>query len=229
MTVENQTGKGSIYSTHMVAFQEHSQLSVVTIQKIKLEGTRRRSLEHPEAETITISVDPTKEPSLLLDSMPSEGSYLDPFPVETEYLAWAIFRIFRKINAPDQVFPPYSAWKIQVRTSCSEEPVERTFVTYLLPIPAKVTDFSTVNQYLLYMQKLAEEVDMLHVNVTLDVRAAVNAYKLCWNYPERLKNVLIHRGDFIFLKENFNVIGKIVEGSGFNDTACQVGVCFSGS
>ena len=149
--------------------------------------------------------------------------------METEYLAWAIFRIFRKINAPDKVFPPYSAWKIQVRASCSEEPVEKTAVTYLLPIPAKVTDFSTVNQYLLYMQKLAEEVDMLHVNVTLHVRAAVNAYKLCWNYPERFKNVLIHLGDFIFLKKNFNVIGKIVEGSGFDDTACQVGVCFSGS
>ena len=68
------------------------------------------------------------------------------------------------------------------------------------------------------MQKLAEEVNMPYVSVMLDVGAAVNAYKLCWNYPERFKNVLIHLGDFHFLKENFNVIGKIVEGSGFDDT-----------
>ena len=50
------------------------------------------------------------------------------------------------------------------------------------------------------MQKLAEEVNMLYVSVMLDVGAAVNAYKLCWNYPERFKNVLIHLGDFHFLK-----------------------------
>ena len=142
MTVETQTGKGSIHSTHMVAFQEHSQLSVVMKQKIEMERTCRRSLQHPEAETITISTNPKKEPSLLLNSIPSEGSYLDPFPMEAEYLVWAIFR---KINAPDQVFPSYSAWKTQVRTSCSVEPVQKTAVIYLPPIPAKVTDFSTIN------------------------------------------------------------------------------------
>ena len=63
MTVETQTGKGSIHSTYMVAFQEHSQLSVVTKQKIEMERTCRRSLQHPEAETITISA--TQRKSLL--------------------------------------------------------------------------------------------------------------------------------------------------------------------
>ena len=69
---------------------------------------------------------------------------------------------------------------------------------------------------------------MPYVNATLDVGAAVNAYKLCWNYPERFKNVLIHLSYFHFLKTNFNVIGKIVEGSGSDDTAFQGGVCSSG-
>ena len=49
MTVETQAGKGSIHSTRMVAFQEHSQFSVVAKQKVELERTRRRSLQHPEA------------------------------------------------------------------------------------------------------------------------------------------------------------------------------------
>ena len=35
------------------------------------------------------------------------------------------------------------------------------------------------------MQKLVEEVNMPYVNVTLDVGAAMNAYKLWWNYPKR--------------------------------------------
>ena len=40
---------------------------------------------------------------------------------------------------------------------------------------------------------------------------------------------MIHLGDFHFLKENFNVIGRIIEGSGFDDTVFQAEVCSSGS
>ena len=79
------------------------------------------------------------------------------------------------------------------------------------------------------MQKMAEEVNMPYVSVTSDVGATINAYKLCWNYPERVKNVLIHLADFHFLKENFNVIGRISEGSGFDDTVFQAEVCSLGS
>ena len=61
--------------------------------------------------------------------------------------------------------------------------MQKTIVTYLPPIPSKVTDFDTIEQYLMYMQKLAEEVNMTYVNVTLE--AAMNAYKMCWNCPER--------------------------------------------
>ena len=50
-----------------------------------------------------------------------------------------------------------------MRTSCSVEPVQKTTVSFLSP------DFGTINQQLLYVQKLAEEVNMLYVNVTLDV------------------------------------------------------------
>ena len=67
------------------------------------------------------------------------------------------------------------------------------------------------------------------MNITLDFGTAVNAYNLCWNYPERIKNALVHISDFQFLKENFNVIGRIIEGSGFDFIVFQVEVCYSGS
>ena len=38
---------------------------------------------------------------------------------------------------------------------------------------------------------------------------------------------MIHLGDFHFLKENFNVIGRIIEGSGFSDTFFQAEICSS--
>ena len=116
-----------------------------------------------------------------------------------------------------QISPSFAAWKTQTRTSNSLDPVQKTIVTYLPRIPSKVADFNTIDQFLVCMKKLAEEINIPYVNVTLDVEAAMNAYKLCWNYPVRFKNVLIHLRDFHFLKKNFSVIGRIIEGSGLDD------------
>ena len=102
-------------------------------------------------------------------------------------------------------------------------------MTYLPPIDAKVTEFSTINQYLSYMQKLAEEANMPYVNASLDVGAAMNAYKLISNHPKKFGNVIIHLGDFHFIKENFGVIGKLVAGSGFEGVTFQAGLCSTGS
>ena len=100
---------------------------------------------------------------------------------------------------------------------------------YLPPINAKVTDFNTIYSHLTYMQTLAEEANMPYVNLTLDVGAAINAYKVIWSYPDLFKNVMIHLGDFHFIKENFGVIGKLIAGSGFEDVIFQSNVCASGS
>ena len=70
---------------------------------------------------------------------------------------------------------------------------------------------------------------MSYVNITLDVGAAMSAFKLLWNYPEKFGNVIIHLGDFHFIKDNFSLIGKLVAGSGFEDAIFQAEVCYSGS
>ena len=107
--------------------------------------------------------------------------------------------------------------------------IKKTAMKYLPPINAKVTDFNTIYSHLTYMQTLAEEANMPYVNLTLDVGAAINAYKVIWSYPDLFKNVMIHLGDFHFMKENFGVIGKLIAGSGFEDVIFQSNVCASGS
>ena len=82
-----------------------------------------------------------------------------------------------------------------------KKPIE----TYLTPITTKVTDFKTIYQYIIYLQQLANDVNMPYVNITLDVGAAINGYKLLWNYPVSFRNVVIPLGDFHFMKENFKV------------------------
>ena len=144
MKVETQTGKRNINSTHMVAFQELSQMSVITKKKVELERTKLRTLEKSETEARNVSVDPKKEPPCILDNVYPKETNFDAFPEETEYLMWIIFR---KLNAADQIFPSFAAWQTQVRTSNSLDPVQKTIVTYLQAIPSKVTDFITVEQF----------------------------------------------------------------------------------
>ena len=65
---------------------------------------------------------------------------------------------------------------------------------------------------------------MQYANSTFDTGAAINAHKVLQNYPERFNNIIIHSGDFDFMKEVFAVLGKLVCGSGFEDVVFQTGI-----
>ena len=80
-----------------------------------------------------------------------------------------------------------------------------------------------------YFQVLAKEMNMPYVNVTLDVGAAINAFKLLWKYSQEFSNVVIHLGDFHNMKENFKILGLLVHSSGFEEIVYQARLCTSGS
>ena len=81
----------------------------------------------------------------------------------------------------------------------------KTIEIYLPPITTKVTEFSTIQKYLSYLQNLCRSVNMPYVNITLDMGAAINAFKTVWSYPDEYCNVFKHLGCFHFIKENFQV------------------------
>ena len=70
---------------------------------------------------------------------------------------------------------------------------------------------------------------MPYANITLDLRAAMSAYKAVWNYPNIFSNAIIHLGDFHIMKEAFAVLGMLIEGSRFEDIAFQSGISTTGS
>ena len=84
--------------------------------------------------------------------------------------------------------------------------VKRTKMKYLPSIISKVTEFSTIMTYMKYLKSLANIVNKPYVNITLDIGAAINAYRLIWDYRKLFSNVVIHPGDFHFMKENFEVL-----------------------
>ena len=59
--------------------------------------------------------------------------------------------------------------------------------------------------------------------------AAVNAFKLVWNYPDTFDNVVIHLGDFHFMKEIFSILGLLIKGSGSEEIVFQSRLSTSGS
>ena len=228
MNLETQTGHGAINSTHTVAFQEESPLAIKQSIQVNLPRSKRRSLEVLEAEAPEVIVDSKREPPLTLFNVESTVTEIfQESPYLANYLLWIILR---KLNATDQTTVYTSSGRrIHVKKLNSSTGLKKTVLTYLPPINAKVTEFATIYQYLRYLQRLAVEVNMPYVNVTLDVGAAMNAERMLWNYPDTFKNILIHLGDFHFMKENFGVMGKIIKGSGFEDVIFQAGVCSTGS
>ena len=56
-----------------------------------------------------------------------------------------------------------------------------------------------------HLQSLAASSNMPYVNITLDVGPAINSYKFLWSNFTCFENVVIHLGDFHFMKENFQV------------------------
>ena len=83
--------------------------------------------------------------------------------------------------------------------------MEKTHEKYLPPIPAKVTDTSTILKYLRYLQKLVKSVNLDYHNIVEDIGAATPASKVIWNYPQEFANIIISPGCFHMMKENFQV------------------------
>ena len=136
--------------------------------------------------------------------------------------------MLRSKTTREKIFPNFAAWRLLSR-KCKKQPANKTVVTYLPAIYLSVASFSTIYQYLTYMQKLCREANMPFVNVILDCGAAVNAFKLVWNYPDIFDNVVIQLGDFHLMKEIFSILGLLIKGSGFEEIVFQSGLSTSGS
>ena len=107
--------------------------------------------------------------------------------------------LLRILSSNDPFAPTFSGWCVQ-QQSKKINIVEKTVPMYLPPINAPVTSFSTRDKVFETLQRHPEKAHMPYANLTLDVGAAMNAYKLLWNYPEKYKNVIIHLGDFHFFE-----------------------------
>ena len=198
--VDRQAGDGSVNTTHLVAFQKPNQTSKKKVVRCVVDRRRSRTLFIEDINIQSMIIDRKRGPTDQFNSRHSLDTACE-YNFEVAYLTWIYLR---KTNSFLSRVPVFKGWKMKTQNI---EPVRivKSVETYLPPIDAKVTEYSTIQRYMRYLQSLAVNVNMPYVNITLDVGAAMNAYSVIWNAPELYDRIVIHLGGFHFLKENFQV------------------------
>ena len=168
---------------------------------ISLTRSKRRKISiDPAAESALSSIKKNAEPTKFNQIIKPNSAPSRFFSLHDLWL------LFRKWDSVDQTVPTLSGWLINIRKKHSTNLIKTT-KTYLPPILSKVTDFSSIQKYIEYLQSLAHSVKMPYTNLTLDAGAAINAYKFLWNTSDMYDHVIIHLGIFPFYQRKFS--GKI--------------------
>ena len=142
MNLETEADHGAINSTHMIAFQEESQFTIErSTWKVKFSRTGKRSIEQSNMEGEEMQVNPKKEPPSFVNYSADEIVKSQGLSAE-RFLTWMILRL---INFGDKNVTTYFAWEMQNRIAVENNTVNKTLRTYLPPINAKITEFSTIN------------------------------------------------------------------------------------
>ena len=135
--VDRTAGGGAINTTHLVAFQEKQNEDSSEKENISITRSKRRKIDVIEFEIKNLSkMDVKKEPKLFRDRIETDLKEEKVF--DQRYFIWCCIR---KLNASDQTVSSLSGWLLKQRQFTK---VTQTVLTYLPPIPKKVTDFQTI-------------------------------------------------------------------------------------
>ena len=119
------------------------------------------------------------------------------------------YYICRDSNSYRQRYPFLPSMMLKLKSKKFKDDGTKTSKTHkkdLPPLSTKATDPNTIYTYMEHFLKLSKAMHMKYVNITLDIGAAMNAYKFLWGKLEKFSNVVIYIGDFQYLKEDFKVI-----------------------
>ena len=197
-TLDSTSCHGVISSTH-VEFSEQANETVTDPLILSVPRSKRRSL--PEASNLVlpeVRINKLNEPVIVSTSLSESDrnnlqEKVDSF--ERFYMVWVILRL---LNSADPELPMLSSWSIRVQKKIQNyNNLQKTKLTYLPPINAPITDFATMAKVFETVQERAKRKNTLYANITLDVGAAMTAYKVLWNYQDKLKMLSFILATFI--------------------------------
>lgn len=217
---ENQSG--GIHTTHGIGWQESGEGAVARPSVPSTDVQRSRGY-HAQATTLpACKINPHVPPPTFPSTPPS--SQLAARENERELFLWKTMRKYHGLS--NQIIPRFIGHIIE-RYANPMHP--KTYMTFLPPIMRPITDYGTITECIYQSQRMAEHCNLKYVQIVADVGAASKFLHVVWNNPITLKNVIIHLGDMHAFMENFSVVGKFVEGSGFDEIVFQSGEAHTGT
>lgn len=221
-SVETITGSGSIHNTPGIAFQEVS-LNTSIREELSISRSKRTSLPiDQEPPMKRFKIDPKKNPANFSCSDPQSSESKENAYFTKIFCLW---KLLRKFYENDQLYSRFSGFVINI----IQKQQEKTVITYLPPIETPITDYGTLFEMFHRSEQIAAQSNMKYTHITLDCGAAIKAYHVLWNNPDRYKHIIIHLGDFHLMQAFFGVIGSYISGSGFEDIIFQLGLCQPGT
>lgn len=213
---------GGIHTTHGVGWQEpgNGATSRPTLPNMDLE--KRRSFTSRTVPLPVVKINPHALPPTLPTSRPD--NQLAIRENQREVFLWKTMRLYHGLT--QQIVPQF----IGHMTVTHANPMRpKTDMTFLPPIMRPITDYGTITECIYQSQRMAGHCNLKYVHIVTDVGAASKFYHVVWNNPNEFKNVIIHLGDMHAFMENFAVVGKFVDGSGFEEIVFQSGQAQSGT
>ena len=174
-TLTRTKGHGTINSTHIVEFSEPNFRALPSAGLTTVLWSKRRSLQAAPQRIPDVRID-KKEPVLVsryADNQTVQQSQCEVEKCNNLYETWTTSPL---LASEDQVEPNFAGFCVK---SAEEGTIlEETKLTYLPPINAPITDFSTICKIFEVIQKRAGCVNMQYANITFDIGAAINAHKV---------------------------------------------------
>ena len=175
--IDNDSGGGAVDMTTITAFQEYGIGSISSAARVNLPKTKSRKLT-VEFDQHNVILNDKQEPDITNFECVESNVTESVQEFSCKFFTWLYLRASNQL---DQIHPNLPGMLLRVRqndfTSQSTK-VSKTQEVYLPPLPTKVTDAQTIFSYMKYFQVLAKEMNMPYINITLDVGAAINAFKL---------------------------------------------------
>ena len=215
-----ETIEGSLHTCHGVAFQEESAESMERNQVFKVPESKKRTISVVPVDLPKRKVTPHKEPASFRGTSTYKYDHTDARRI---LLCWNLLR--QAYSVTSQSISRFVGWISLIFGRINSK---STRITFLPPIRNPIIEYSTVLECIVQSQKLAKASNMTYAHITVDAGAAAKFYHILRNNPKEFNKVLIHLGDFHGMMEFFSVIGKIVQGSGFEEVVYQASLCTSG-
>ena len=156
--VDSEKGTNMIDSTHLIKFREESPWSVYQTMSKTVPKDKTKISCFPLLDQDKLYINARKEPQIF-EFQEGNRSCNEVFKVQ--YLLW---RILHYLTTDKQNFLTLTGSLVILRKlEVISALAKKTVVAYLPPINTSVNNFSTVFQFLTYMQSLCQEASMPYV------------------------------------------------------------------